>query len=228
MNIPGVTVPLLQAQLKLWQRRLVYNHARFVHHSAAGHTKLAAEFHEKEMYDQGRIDGIRKSLAELQNGARALTLTYAHTFVGIKENPADSNSGPEIDQWEKNLGFGHVPWCGIFCGNMLMQGGVMGIDWSIASVSLTEDNAKAKKGPFRGWTTDPSGVRQGDIVELFGRGFHMELVDAVNKDGSISTVGGNTSSGVTGSQSNGGQVAARIRAATDVHGFALVRFPGEM
>lgn len=49
----------------------------------------------------------------------------------------------------------------------------------------------------------------GDIV-LFGTD-HIELVVSVNPDGSVTTIGGNTSSDEAGSQSNGGCVALKTR-----------------
>jgi hypothetical protein len=40
-------------------------------------------------------------------------------------------------------------------------------------VALIEDDARARRGPFRGWTTSTKGVLRGDLVVLFGRGVHV-------------------------------------------------------
>ena len=53
---------------------------------------------------------------------------------------------------------------------------------------------------------------------------HVELVVRVNKDGSVDTIGGNTSPGTAGSQSDGGGVFPRRRTPAEIHGFALVNY----
>lgn len=158
--------------------------------------------------------------------SRARVVAHARSFIGTTERPPGSNSGGIITTWERNLGFGPVPWCGIFAGNMLRDVGVVGVTSRIAGVALIEEDAKSASGPFTGWTTDAAKVRPGDLVVLFGFGVHVEIVERVDRAGGVVfTVGGNTSSGSSGSQSNGGGVFARARALSDVRGFALVRFP---
>ena len=53
-------------------------------------------------------------------------------------------------------------------------------------------------------------AKYGDLV-LFGADEHIEIVVANNGDGSYTTIGGNTGSGDSGSQSNGGGVFMRTR-----------------
>jgi len=120
------------------------------------------------------------------------------------------------------------PWCGVWVFNALRAGGVKGISSRQASVALIEDDARAKRAPYgRGWTRDHRKVLRGDSVVLFGRGVHVETVRKVYpRLGIIRTEGGNTSSGTSGSQSNGGGSFPRRRRLSEVHGFALVDFPG--
>ena len=103
-----------------------------------------------------------------------------------------------------------------------------GIDSHIASVAQIEDNAKRGGKCYRGWTTDRSRIRPGDLVVVGGYGVHVEMVSGPPRsDGGVPTYGGNTSSGVAGSQSNGGGAFARVRYPSEVRGFALVAFPGD-
>ena len=43
-----------------------------------------------------------------------------------------------------------------------------------------EDYAKQGKGPFKGWTTDGSKAKKGDLVVLFGRGQHVGTVRSID------------------------------------------------
>jgi hypothetical protein len=160
--------------------------------------------------------------------AAALALSYAGK---VTENPPGSNSGGKITEWQRHTARGgsylfRQPWCGVFCENMCSASGVTTIpQW--AGCALIEDFAKQARGGFRGWTTNPGSVQRGDLVLLFGRGVHVEFVISVDMAARVvRTVGGNTSSGSAGSQSNGGGVFQRVRSFSDVHGFALVDYPG--
>lgn len=159
--------------------------------------------------------------------ARAKAVSWARAQVGTTESPAGSNRGGKITTWQNELGAWLVglAWCGTFCAAALRRAGVKGLTYRMASVAFIEDDARNHAGPFRGWTTDAGSVLPGDLVVLFGRGVHVELVTSVG-GGVVHTVGGNTSSGNGGSQANGGGVFARVRPMSDVHGFALVNYPG--
>lgn len=118
----------------------------------------------------------------------------------------------------------HEPWCGVWAWAGLHAAGLVpkGASW-MALVSSIEDHARAHTGPFRGWTTDGSLVKKGDLVILFGRGVHAGTVRYVD-DRYVYTWEGNTSSSSHGSQSNGGGSYRRTRARhVEVYGYALVR-----
>lgn len=120
------------------------------------------------------------------------------------------------------------PWCGVWAFMACYVGGVRAKSperW--ASVAYIEDDAKAKRNGFRGWTSSHRAVIRGDLVVLFGRGVHVGVVRKVYPLlGLVRTEEGNTSSGNAGSQDNGGGSYPRWRRLSDVHGFALVNYPG--
>jgi hypothetical protein len=101
--------------------------------------------------------------------------------------------------------------------------GTSGTHSWMASVASIEDYAKQGKTPFRGWTTDGSQAKKGDLVVLFGRGQHVGTVRSIDS-GYAYTWEGNTSSGSGGSQSNGGGSYKRSRSRNgETYGYALVR-----
>jgi hypothetical protein len=100
-----------------------------------------------------------------------------------------------------------------------------GTDSWMASVASIEDYAKAGRGPFKGWTTDGTKAKKGDLVILFGRGVHVGTVRSVDS-GYCHTWEGNTSpdSSSGSSQSNGGGSYKRSRSrSSETYGYALVR-----
>jgi hypothetical protein len=151
--------------------------------------------------------------------------------LGITESPANSNCDSRSDgirtsqdgcangTWLRNQ-----PWCGCWAWSGLYAAGKVnkGESW-LASVASIEDYAKAGKGPFRGWTTDGSKAKKGDLVILFGRGQHVGTVRSIDSD-YAHTWEGNTSSGSSGSQSNGGGSYKRSRSRHgETYGYALVK-----
>ncbi len=229
----------LKASLALWTRRLKYRRARhrFYHHKSKNprRDRLAAKWHGKVGYAETMVSRRRKELAArkprpaawgAKPSARGKAVGWAKARVGIVEKPSGSNGNPaNISRWQASLGFGRVPWCGIFCAKALQAAGVRGVSSRLASVALVEDDARAGRAPFRAWSSG-RGVSRGDMVVIGGRGVHVELVVERHADGSCSTTGGNTSFGPGGSQSNGGAVAARRRSPSEIRGYALVRYPG--
>lgn len=157
---------------------------------------------------------------------------WHNNHLGITESPANSNCDSRSDgirnsqdktangTWLRNQ-----PWCGCWAFMGLYQSGkvVSGTDSWMASVASIEDYAKAGRGPFRGWTTDGSKAKKGDLVILFGRGQHVGTVREITSS-TCRTWEGNTSSGSSGSQSNGGGSYKRDRSrSSETYGYALVR-----
>lgn len=166
---------------------------------------------------------------------RGKTLRWLTQHRGITEQPPGSNTDQRIDgiraaQLRIGPWVERQPWCGTWCFSALLAGGVKNLTGRMASVAFIEDDAKAKRYCYRGWTTDVRKALRGDLVVLFGRGVHVEVLRSnawiYRRLGLIVTDGGNTSPGNGGSQSNGGTSARRLRRIKDVHGIALIDFPG--
>lgn len=162
---------------------------------------------------------------------RDKSANWHEKHLGITESPADSNCDSRSDgirtsqdgcangTWLRNQ-----PWCGCWAWSGLYAAGKVkkGDSW-LASVASIEDYAKAGKGPFKGWTTDGSKAKKGDLVVLFGRGQHVGTVRSIDSNYAY-TWEGNTSSGSGGSQSNGGGSYKRSRSRHgETYGYALVR-----
>lgn len=173
---------------------------------------------------------------------RGKALRRMSTHRGITEEPAGSNTDLRphkgdprwgIRKAQESLGAWLVglAWCGTWCAWALKAAGVAGVNYRQASVALTEDDARAGRAPFRDWLPpgDWRQVMRGDLVVWFGRGVHVEMVrgfKTVNGQVHVVTDGGNTSSGIEGSQSNGGGAFRRVRPLSQAHGFARVDYPG--
>lgn len=145
---------------------------------------------------------------------RAVAVARARSYIGVSERPSGSNRSPTIDRWQRRFGFRGVAWCGLFCGNMMLAAGAKGVTGRIAAVALIEDDAKARRGPFRGWTTNERLGMRGDLAVIGSYGQHVEMVEHVNSDGSLMTIGGNV-----------GQAVRRMRRPpSQVRGIAQVRY----
>lgn len=164
---------------------------------------------------------------------RDLALEHLSKRLGYTENPANSNFDDRPDgiktSQRHTAGGGtwldRQPWCGCWCFYALEAAGVAGIDSHLASVAQIEDYAKAGQKCYRGWTTDRSKVKPGDLAVIGGYGVHVETVVAI-EGSDTRTRGGNTSPGSSGSQSNGGGAYERVRSPSEVRGYALVAYPG--
>jgi len=172
---------------------------------------------------------------------RGRALRWLTNHRGITEQPPGSNTDNRADgiraaQVKLGSWLVGLPWCGVWAANACLAGGVkMDRPYRWASVANIEDDARAHRNGFRGWKPASAGVKgvlRGDLVVLFGRGVHVEVVREIKPIRPwrpyrvIVTDGGNTSSGNAGSQDNGGGAFRRERRMRDVHGFALVDFPG--
>jgi hypothetical protein len=157
--------------------------------------------------------------------------SWHEKHLGLTEQPPDSNCdsrGDGIRTSQDGCANGtwlrYQPWCGCWAWSGLYAAGKVkkGDSW-LASVASIEDYAKAGKGPFKGWTTDGAKAKKGDLVVLFGRGQHVGTVRSVDSNYCY-TWEGNTSSGSSGSQSNGGGSYKRQRSRhSETYGYALVR-----
>ncbi|MDP2711331.1 MAG: hypothetical protein Q8O56_08935 [Solirubrobacteraceae bacterium] len=171
-------------------------------------------------------------LPTASGSSRARALAWLADRTGITEQPRNSNTDNRADGIRAaqvacaggGQGLVGQPWCGVWCWRALQRAGVPKIDtWWMASVATIEQKARRGERCYRGWRSgfDTRGVLPGDQVVIGGSGVHVETVVEVLSD-SVITHGGNTSSGISGSQSNGGGAFRRRRYRTEITGFALV------
>lgn len=196
--------------------------------------KAASKDHEWA-WDAYSID-LYKGFSEKPSagGGRQAAIDHLAKRVGYTEQPANSNCDNRPDgirtSQDHTAGGGtwlrYQPWCGCWCYYALEDADVAKIDSSLASVASIEDAARSGAKCFKGWTTDRSKVKKGDLVVIGGYGVHVETVRGFDGSNTL-TYGGNTSSGSSGSQSNGGGAYARTRYPSEVRGYALVRYPDE-
>ena len=124
---------------------------------------------------------------------RQKALDHLERRVGYTEQPANSNTDNRSD----GIRTGQLhcaggadwligePWCGVWAFYALETAGVAKIDSHLASVAQIEDYARAGSKCYKGWTTDRSKVKKGDLVIIGGYGVHVETVRTVNSDGSV-------------------------------------------
>ena len=172
---------------------------------------------------------------------RGRALRWLTNHRGITEQPSGSNTDGRKDgirAAQQRLGGWLIglPWCGVWACNAALAGGVkMSKPYRWASVTNIEDDAKAGTNGFIKWVPNRPGeergkVMRGDLAVMFGRGVHVATFRQFVKDShgnvvAIVTDEGNTSSGVGGSQSNGGGAFRRVRPIGEVYGFARVNYP---
>ena len=206
----------------------------------AGKFPLAINNYAKELLESayqnfGEPDTEEPKPPPVSN-PRQVALDHQEARVGFTEQPAGSNfddrsNGIRTAQRHTAQGgswLDRTPWCGSWCYYAMESAGVKPMGSFMASVAWIETYAKTREYCFRGWTTNRSLVRPGDLVIVGGYGVHVEMVRAKPlSDGGVPTYGGNTSAGAAGSQSNGGGAFRRVRYPREVRGFALVRYPNE-
>lgn len=181
----------------------------------------------KELKRAKRREGYRKKTRAKLKGGPNKAVQWLMQYRGKTENPPGSNMAPwGLTEWQRSLGSWLVgqPWCGVAVGKALQAAGVKGINSRVAGVALIEEDAKAGRNGFKSWHGPTEGKR-GDAVVLFGYGVHVGLIRKRIPGVGYLTVEGNTSSGVAGSQDNGGGVWPRLRTFGSVRGCARPAFP---
>lgn len=169
----------------------------------------------------------RAEIAKQQGQGLAAIVKHAEKYVGVSENPPGSNMGnPNPAGWEAHWGISHAPWCGAFAGCMILEAGghvtnrVVYCPWIVL-------DAKAGANGFEKWSSTRGGVGPGWLIlyDWDGDGVsdHVGIVRGFTPT-TVKTVEGNTSSGNSGSQSNGGMVANRERPLALILGYAKPRF----
>jgi hypothetical protein len=190
---------------------------------ATKHGSAYADWCETHDPKTGAAYGTGGSTAPAGSSRRQQAVENARAYVGVAENPPDSNRGkPQPDDWQNRvMGFSGQPWCACFVTCMAWDVGVIGS--SSAGVQVIVNMARQGQGMFRGYTTDPSKVLRGDFAIIGCESCHVGLV--AETDDPCHTIEGNTSPSSSGSQYNGGCVAEKRRPRSDIVGWALVDYP---
>lgn len=144
-------------------------------------------------------------------------LALAVSTLGYKESPAGSNQS-KFGSW---YGMDRQPWCASWVSWVFYHAGLplpittpKGFAYCPYGVKWFKDKGQFFKQPkvgdvvFFDFTSGRDGIAD-----------HVGIVEKVNKDGTVTTIEGNTSSTESGSQSNGGCVARRIRSMSVIQGF---------
>ncbi len=142
----------------------------------------------------------------------AKALREARKYTGRTESPAGSNTAPwGLGAWIKELlGLNYgVAWCGVYVWRCLDVAGVKGLTGRVAAVRYIYEDAGAGRNGFEK-RVPLSQARPGDVAILFGTSTHTGLLEKRVPGGWICREG-NTSSGVSGSQSDGGGAFRRTR-----------------
>lgn len=158
----------------------------------------------------------KKLRARYAKAPGELAIAKAMRYVGVHEEPAESNWGPEVSEFIKFTGYtGPVFWCGCFaCWVVVKLGGAkipnkirMGYAPYITADALSNANGFTAVQVYA--------AQPGDVGCLWG-GEHVVTVRETVKYGDtmVKTIEGNTSAS-DGSQSNGGCVALKERSITD-------------
>lgn len=165
-----------------------------------------------------------------QKSYRQLALESAATQLGVVETPYGSNNGPDVRKYQDatDAGGHGFAWCAAFvCWNLQRAG-----------YNVKQIKNRASVGFFLSWANKMGYVvtrpYRGDLVcyqfdhdnwpDHIG---HVERVLSLRPVGYwlLQTIEGNTSSGSSGSQSNGGGVFRRRRLVKR-SSVAFIRIPG--
>ena len=172
--------------------------------SGFGHKKYGDEWLKK--YQAGGVTGGGAVVVE--KGAGGVVKT-AQGQIGITENPAGSNKVIyNTEYYGSEVSGDDYPWCCVFVWWCFSKSGNAEAFYDGGKVAgCSAVHTWAQNG---GYIISGGEAKYGDLV-LFSTDEHIEIVVANNGDGSYTTIGGNTGSGDSGSQSNGGGVFMRTR-----------------
>lgn len=178
---------------------------------------------------RGRISQLTDLLAKLikrnyKQGPHA-AVRWALSQQGVTEHPSGSNWGEPVESWIKNTGYNEPePWCGCFASEAVINHGK----------AKVPDRNRCGYGPNvihdaeshqNGFVAVPfDEARPGDYLVFFN-GEHQGMARTYPSNGTIGTIEGNTSPSSSGSQFNGGCVAAKTRSRSDVSVVARPAYP---
>jgi hypothetical protein len=159
---------------------------------AAGATGTPLGFSGAPQHATAATDGI--AAAGAPAGQRALA--FAQAEIGVTEQPPGSNDAPRIAEYRQSTaGSGIGPWCGYFVSWAAQQAGAPLGEAGQGFGAVAAVSAWAQRtGRFN---AAGSGVppAAGDLIVWGGQ--HIGIVEAIDPDGTIHTIEGNSSNMVT-------------------------------
>lgn len=165
----------------------------------------------------GALDAIIRP--ELTIPQKALKIAMAER--GVKEQPAGSNDGPRVREYQAVTGAYKAPWCASFTAWAYKLAGRALSGFNAAYVPSYVSAARQSDHGLRIVSADKA--RPGDLVCFDwgqdGVADHIGILASRVKSGRFSSVEGNTS---YGNNSNGGQVMLRDRNTGQVQCFIRV------
>lgn len=169
-----------------------------------------------------RINTFRKS-----DDKRKLVIEWLYSHVGETETPGKPNRGPLVDRLQLEFGKWMLgqPWCGALVGFVLRRIAKIPVPAGIVYTPNILTWAQNGQFGFKRGLISYKNAKPGDVALLKFPGVSKEKVDHTGivvavEDGKVVTVEGNTSSGRSGSQNNGGGVYRRTRPVSQFVGFA--------
>jgi len=141
----------------------------------------------------------------------AKAVAIAEREIGIKEHPANSNSGPRVRQYQATTGAYYAPWCASFVTWVFAQAGRKLSGFNTAYCPSSVSSAREAKNGLR--VIPAREVRPGDLAMYDWQGDgvsdHIGIcASIVQSSGDFTCIEGNTA---VGNDSNGGQVMRRAR-----------------
>ena len=171
------------------------------------------------------IPVLRKRIAAKRKSGGEKAAAWALKQIGTTESPTGSNKGPyPISHCQIfTIGYDGVPWCGCFVASAAVEeaGADIPLKARLAYTPYVCADAAANTNGLRRISADE--VERGDLIVFnFGSGIakHVGLALGPIAGGMTDCAEGNTSSGTSGSQDNGGGVYRRSRPLSDVICFA--------
>lgn len=149
-------------------------------------------------------------------------LNLARAELGYTESPPGSNN----TRYGAAYGLQGQPWCVIYLWWLFREAGLSPLFYG--GQKTASCGTLLRWARREGLTVPVDAVQPADIAIINFHGTqdteHCGLVEAVLTVGSVSTIEGNTTTGATGSQDNGGIVARKTRYAHQIVGVIRPRY----
>lgn len=151
---------------------------------------------------------------------RKRILDIAEKYIGVKEQPAGSNSGPVINVIQAEFGFSKVQYCVLFTLYCIKKAcDDLGIEYTIP-VTASSQTLFGYALERKAVNTNFNELKVGDIIiwrkfKLW-QGHAALAVSGLNELNTFITIEGNTSNSDYGSQRDGDGIYRRVRKANKI------------